>query len=198
VSLLVAAYQAGYFPMGMDDGEIGWFSPDPRGILPLDAFHVSRRLARVLRSGRFTVTTDRAFRRVMESCAADRDEGTWINDEILDVYGQLHARRLAHSVEVWLDGDLVGGLYGVCLGGAFFGESMFHRVTDASKVALASLVEHLRKREFLLLDTQWTTPFLETFGAQEIPREEYLARLETALGASCRFDVMVSRSAHGH
>jgi leucyl/phenylalanyl-tRNA--protein transferase len=198
VSLLVAAYQAGYFPMGMDDGEIGWFSPDPRGILPLDTFHVSRRLARVLRSGRFTVTTDRAFRRVMESCAADRDEGTWINDEILEVYGQLHARRLAHSVEVWLDGDLVGGLYGVCLGGAFFGESMFHRVTDASKVALASLVEHLRRREFLLLDTQWTTPFLETFGALEIPREEYLARLETALGAGCRFDVMVSRSGHGH
>jgi leucyl/phenylalanyl-tRNA---protein transferase len=198
VPLLVAAYQAGYFPMGMDDGEIGWFSPDPRGILPLDTFHVSRRLARVLRSGRFAVTTDRAFRRVMESCAADRDDGTWINAEILDVYGELHARRLAHSVEVWLDGDLAGGLYGVCLGGAFFGESMFHRVTDASKVALASLVEHLRTREFHLLDTQWTTPFLETFGAIEIPRDEYLARLEKALGAACRFDVTVSRSAHGH
>jgi leucyl/phenylalanyl-tRNA--protein transferase len=191
VPLLVAAYQAGYFPMGMDDGEIGWFSPDPRGILPLDVFHVSRRLARVLRSGRFTVTTDRAFRQVMESCAADRDDGTWITDEILSVYGQLHERRRAHSVEVWLGGDLVGGLYGVSLGGAFFGESMFHRVTDASKLALVSLVEHLRRRGFLLLDTQWLTPFLETFGAVEIPREEYLARLDKALGASCQFDATV-------
>lgn len=198
VPLLVAAYQAGYFPMGMDDGQIGWFSPDPRGVLPLEAFHVSRRLARVLRSGRFAVTIDRDFRRVMRECAADRDEGTWINDEILDVYGQLHDRRLAHSVEVWADGALAGGLYGVCLGGAFFGESMFHRVTDASKVALASLVEHLQACGFLLLDTQWSTPFLETFGAVEIPRDEYLARLEAALGAPCRFDLTVSRRAHGH
>jgi leucyl/phenylalanyl-tRNA--protein transferase len=198
VPLLVAAYQAGYFPMGMDDGEIGWFSPDPRGVIPLDTFHVSKRLARVIRSGRFTVTLDRAFRQVMESCAADRDDGTWINDEILEVYCALHARHLAHSVEVWLDGALAGGLYGVSLGGAFFGESMFHRATDASKVALVSLVEHLRACGFLLLDTQWTTPFLETFGAVEVPRDVYLARLEQALGARCRFDVIVSRSTHGH
>ncbi len=187
VPLLVAAYQAGYFPMGLDGGEIGWFSPDPRGVIPLDAFHVPRRLQRALRSGRFVVTVDTAFRRVMEACAADRDEGTWITDEILDVYTALHERGLAHAVEVW-DGELLaGGLYGVSLGGAFFGESMFHRVTDASKVALVSLVTRLRDRGYELLDTQWTTPFLETFGAIEIPRRVYLRRLAQALGRPCRF-----------
>jgi len=193
VPLLVAAYQAGYFPMGMDDGEIGWFSPDPRAVLPLDGVHVPRRLRRVLRSRRFSVTTDTAFRRVMEACAADRDDGTWITAEILDVYCALHRHRLAHSVEVWCDGELAGGLYGVSLGGAFFGESMFHRVTDASKVALVSLVEHLQARGFLLLDTQWTTPLLETFGAIEIPRDTYLARLGDAVRADCRFDGTVPR-----
>ena len=185
--LLVAAYRSGYFPMGLDDGEIGWFSPDPRGILPLDAVHVSRRLARVVRSGRFSMTTDTAFRRVMEACAADRDEGTWINEEILAVYCELHEHGLAHSVEVWRDGLLAGGLYGVSLGGAFFGESMFHRVTDASKVALVHLVERLRARRYQLLDTQWTTPLLETFGAVEIPRDTYLDRLEQAVRLDCRF-----------
>lgn len=188
VPLLVAAYQAGYFPMGMDDGTIGWFSPDPRTILPLDAMHVPRRLARVLRSGRFTVSVDRAFRTIMEACAAGRDEGTWISSEILAVYTALHERGLAHSVEVWrADGQLAGGLYGVSLGGAFFGESMFHDVTDASKVALVSLVERLRERGFTLLDTQWPTPLLETFGAVEIPRDEYLARLEVAIRTPRRF-----------
>lgn len=187
-SLLVAAYRAGYFPMGMDDGEIGWFSPDPRAILPLDAFHVPRRLGRLIKSRQFSVTTDTAFRRVMEACAADREEGTWITHEILEVYGHMFDRGLAHSVEVWRDGVLAGGLYGVSLGGAFFGESMFHRVTGASKIALVGLVERLRTRGYLLLDTQWTTPLLETFGAVEIPREVYLARLDQAIQLDCRFD----------
>jgi leucyl/phenylalanyl-tRNA--protein transferase len=187
VPLLVAAYQAGYFPMGLDDGEIGWFSPDPRGVMPLDAFHVPRRLERVLRAGRFVVTVDTAFRRVMEACAADRDEGTWITGEILDVYTALHGHGLAHAVEVWDGESLAGGLYGVSLGGAFFGESMFHRVTDASKVALVTLVTRLRARGYELLDTQWTTPFLETFGAVEMPRRVYLRRLAQALSRPCRF-----------
>jgi len=187
VPLLVAAYRAGYFPMGIEDGEIGWFSPDPRTILPLDGMHVPRRLARVLRASRFSTTADVAFRRVMRACAEDRDEGTWITPEIHEVYGQLHERGQAHSIEVWRDGELVGGLYGVSLGGAFFGESMFHRVTAASKVALVSLAERLRARGFTLLDTQWTTPLLETFGAVEIPRDEYLVRLEAALRLDCRF-----------
>jgi leucyl/phenylalanyl-tRNA--protein transferase len=187
-ALLVGAYEAGLFPMALDDGEIGWFSPDPRAILPLDECHVARRLGRVMRSRRFAVTIDTAFRRVMEACAADRDEGTWINDDILGAYCELHDLRLAHSVEVWLGEDLAGGLYGVSLGGAFFGESMFHRVTDASKVALVSLVTRLRTKGFVLLDTQWTTPFLETFGAVEIPREAYLERLARAMTLDCRFD----------
>ena len=185
--LLVAAYRSGYFPMGMDDGEIGWFSPDPRAVLPLDAVHVSRRLGRVVRSGRFTITVDTAFRAVMEACASDRDEGTWISPAILAVYCGLHDHGLAHSVEVWHEGTLAGGLYGVSLGGAFFGESMFHRVTDASKVALAFLVARLNERRYRLLDIQWTTPFLETFGAIEIPRDDYLQRLEQALQVGCRF-----------
>jgi leucyl/phenylalanyl-tRNA--protein transferase len=187
-SLLVAAYEAGYFPMAMDDGEIQWYSPDPRGVLPLDRFHAPRRLLRVIRSGRFEVSTDRAFRQVMEACAADRDDGTWINGEILDSYCVLHEHGLAHSVEAWEGGELAGGLYGVSLNGAFFGESMFHRVSDASKVALWALVTRLRERGFSLLDIQWLTPFLERCGAVEIPRDEYLAALARALASDTRFD----------
>jgi leucyl/phenylalanyl-tRNA--protein transferase len=187
-SLLVAAYEAGYFPMAMDDGEIRWYSPDPRGVLPLDAFHAPRRLLRVIRSRRFEVTVNRAFRAVMEACAADREEGTWINGEILDSYCALHNGRLAHSVEVWAGTELAGGLYGVALRGAFFGESMFHRVSDASKIALWALAGRLRERGFLLLDIQWLTPFLETCGAIEIPRDDYLERLKEALRVGARFD----------
>jgi leucyl/phenylalanyl-tRNA--protein transferase len=186
-SLLVAAYEAGYFPMAMEDGEIRWYSPDPRGILPLDRFHAPRRLLRVIRSERFEISIDRAFRDVMEACAADREEGTWINAEILDSYCELHERRLAHSVEVWAGGELAGGLYGVALNGAFFGESMFHRVSDAAKVALWALVGRLRDRRFRLLDIQWLTPFLAGCGAVEIPRDEYLAALAAALQSDARF-----------
>ena len=187
-ALLVAAYETGYFPMAMDDGEIRWYSPDPRGVLPLERFHAPRRLMRVIRSGRFAVSVDRAFRQVMEGCAADREDGTWINDEILASYCALHERGLAHSVEAWEGGALAGGLYGVSLNGAFFGESMFHRASDASKVALWALVSRLRERSLELLDIQWLTPFLERCGAVEMPRERYLEALARALGSDARFD----------
>jgi leucyl/phenylalanyl-tRNA--protein transferase len=191
VDLLVSAYASGWFPMAVADGDIRWFSPDPRGILPLDSFHVPRRLARVVRRGVFRIEINRRFEDVIRACAiADRDDegGTWIDQEIFDSYCALHEAGFAHSVEAWLDGRLVGGLYGVALGGAFFGESMFHQVTDASKVALAALVERLRARGFTLLDTQWTTPHLEQFGAIEIPRAAYLRMLGGALARDCEFD----------
>jgi leucyl/phenylalanyl-tRNA--protein transferase len=186
-SLLVAAYREGIFPMALEDGEIGWFSPDPRGIIPVDEFHVPRRLQRVVRSDEWTVRVDTRFEDVMCACAERPAEGTWISDEIRESYVELHRQGMAHSVEVWREESLVGGLYGVHLGGAFFGESMFHRVRDASKVALVALVERLRSRGFVLLDTQWTTPHLEQFGAIEIPRREYLRRLKGALRVECEF-----------
>src|SRR5215212_9327861 len=147
---LVSAYASGWFPMAVEGGEIRWFSPDPRGIIPLDTFRIPQRLARLWRRGRFEIAVDRAFREVMEACAlvvrdAD-DPGTWITSEIIESYCQLHARGLAHSVETWREGRLAGGLYGVSLGGVFFGESMFHRERDASKIALVALVERLRER----------------------------------------------------
>jgi leucyl/phenylalanyl-tRNA--protein transferase len=186
-ALLVRAYREGIFPMALDDGEIGWFSPDPRGIIPLDGFHVPRRLARVARSGRFEIRIDTSFEDVIRACASDRDEGTWISDEIVESYLTLHRLGLAHSVETWHQRQLVGGLYGVHLGGAFFGESMFHRETDASRVALVALVDRLHRRGFTLLDTQWTTPHLQQFGAVEIPGSEYRVRLAAALRKTCSF-----------
>jgi leucyl/phenylalanyl-tRNA--protein transferase len=186
-ALVVAAYRRGLFPMGMDDGEVGWFSPDPRGILPLDTFHVPSRLARVIRHGRFEIRCDTRFEDVMRACMARPDDGTWITDDILECYTALHRLGIAHSVEAWQDGELAGGLYGVHLGRAFFGESMFHRVTDASKVALAALVDRLRRHGFTLLDTQWTTPHLEQFGAVEIPRADYLTQLAAALRGRAEF-----------
>jgi leucyl/phenylalanyl-tRNA---protein transferase len=186
-ALLVHAYREGVFPMAVDSGEIGWFSPDPRGVLPLETFHTPARLARLLRQGRFEVAVDRAFVEVMRACARRPGEGTWISEEIVESYTALHRLGIAHSVETWQAGTLVGGLYGVHLGGAFFGESMFHRVTDASKVALAALVDRLQRRGFRLLDVQWVTPHLEQFGAIEIPRAQYLARLKRALEKTCVF-----------
>ena len=186
-AVLLSAYQEGLFPMGMDDGEIGWFSPDPRGILPIETFHRPARLARVLRQQAFSVRLDTRFEEVMRACAERPGEGTWINDEILASYVELHRLGFAHSVETWHGDELVGGLYGVHLGRAFFGESMFHRVTDASKVGLAALVDHLKLRGFTLLDIQWTTPHLEQFGAIEIPRDEYLRRLAEALEGRSEF-----------
>jgi len=190
-SLLVSAYSSGWFPMAVDGGEVRWYSPDPRGVIPLDGFHLPSRLARLVRGGRFRIEIDRRFEDVMRACAEtdrkEEDAGTWISDEILASYVELHRLGLAHSVETWLDDRLVGGLYGVALGGAFFGESMFHHVTDASKVALAALVERLRTRGFRLLDVQWVTPHLEQFGAIEIPRAMYLKQLERALAVQAEF-----------
>jgi leucyl/phenylalanyl-tRNA--protein transferase len=188
VDTLVSAYASGWFPMAVEPGDIQWFSPDPRGIIPLDAFHVPSRLARVVRQGRFEVAVDRDFERVIRACAARPDEdGSWIDGEIVESYVALHRRGIAHSVEAWRDGTLAGGLYGVALGGAFFGESMFHHETDASKVALAALVERLRARGFRLLDVQWVTPHLEQFGAREIPRRRYLRLLDAAIRVEAAF-----------
>jgi leucyl/phenylalanyl-tRNA--protein transferase len=177
--------------MAVGAGDIRWFSPDPRGIIPLDTFHTSRRLARLVRRGAFRIEINRNFAEVMRACAlAERDPedaGTWIDAEIVESYCALHAAGRAHSVEAWQDGKLAGGLYGVALGGAFFGESMFHHVTDASKIALVALVERLRERGFTLLDTQWTTEHLEQFGALEIPRAQYLTLLSRALARDCAF-----------
>jgi leucyl/phenylalanyl-tRNA--protein transferase len=188
---LVSAYANGWFPMAVEGGEIRWFSPDPRGIIPLDTFRISNRLARTWRSGRFEIAIDRAFAEVMTACATivrdPADPGTWITQDIVDSYVALHRLGLAHSVEAWRGGQLAGGLYGVALGGVFFGESMFHRETDASKIALIALVERLNQRGFRLLDTQWSTPHLEQFGAVEIPRREYLRRLARALRVTCTF-----------
>jgi leucyl/phenylalanyl-tRNA---protein transferase len=191
VDVLVSAYASGWFPMAVGENDIRWFSPDPRGIIPLDAFHVPQRLARVIRRGTFEIEINRSFEEVIRACAlADRDPddaGTWIDQEIFESYCALHDAGFAHSVEAWQGGKLAGGLYGVALGGAFFGESMFHHVTDASKVALAALVERLRARRFTLLDTQWTTQHLEQFGALEIPRVRYLRLLSQALELDCDF-----------
>jgi len=180
-------------PDGDDESRMLWYSPDPRGLLPLDErFHVSRRLGRTIRSGRFVCTIDRAFQVVMRLCA-DRPEGSWITGDFLAAYGLLHELGVAHSVEAWAGdappgtGQPVGGIYGLALGGAFFAESMFHRARDAGKVALAHLVEHLRGRGFRLLDVQWLTGHLRSFGGYELPRQEYLSALAGALAAGVSF-----------
>jgi len=168
-------------------GSIGWFSPDPRAIIPLDErFHLPHGLKRTLRKGEFGICADTQFEAVIKACAATHGE-TWICPEIVDNYCALHELGFAHSIEVRVDGELVGGLYGVALGGAFFGESMFHYATDASKVALVALVERLRARGFVLLDTQWTTPHLEQFGTLQIAKSEYVKILEKALTLQCTF-----------
>lgn len=184
--LLLHAYRSGVFPMAIEHGEIAWFCPDPRAIIPLDdRFHVPHGLRRTLKRGEFEIRINTAFDRVIRKCAKRHD--TWISDVIIASYANLHRLGHAHSVEAWIDGQLGGGLYGVAVGGAFFGESMFHDVTDASKVALHALVERLRARGFTLLDTQWTTPHLARFGAHEIPRAEYLEALEAAIDLPCSF-----------
>jgi leucyl/phenylalanyl-tRNA---protein transferase len=186
--LLLEAYRQGVFPMaeGRDDPEVFWVDPKRRGIIPLDGFHVSRSLARTLRQGRFRVTYDTDFEGVVTGCAA-RDE-TWISAPIADLYAELHRRGHAHSVEVW-DGDvLAGGVYGVALGAAFFGESMFSRRTDASKVALVHLIERLRAGGFRLFDTQFLTPHLASLGGVEVSRAVYRRMLDEALARTGAFD----------
>jgi len=188
INTLLAAYTQGLFPMALG-GKIGWFSPERRGILPLAQMHVSKRLRRVIRRRAFRSSVNQAFAGVIAACA-DRpdDAGNWIDDEIIESYMALHRAGFAHSVEVWEDDVLVGGLYGVSLGGAFFGESMFHTVTDASKVALCVLVERLQARDYRLLDIQWLTPHLARFGAVEVSRAQYLAMLRDALGVDRTFE----------
>jgi leucyl/phenylalanyl-tRNA---protein transferase len=189
--MLLHAYKLGIFPMAAsaDDPEIFWVDPDWRGILPLDSFHVPRRLRRTLRGEAFEIRCNTAFEAVIRSCAAptsDRPK-TWINEEIVRIYTELFRHGKAHSVETWVKGELVGGLYGVNLGAAFFGESMFSRVRDASKVALVHLVARLYSGGFTLLDTQFVTEHLQTFGAIEIPRKEYQTRLAAALQSAAYF-----------
>jgi leucyl/phenylalanyl-tRNA--protein transferase len=187
IARLRLAYRSGIFPW--TDDPPSWWSPDPRGVIEFDRLHVSRSLARTLRSGRFRVTVNRAFRQVMEGCAAPapgRAE-TWISPAFVEAYTLLHQAGHAHSVECWLGGELVGGIYGVAVGGLFAGESMFHRASDASKVALANLTERLRQRGFALFDIQMLTPITRQLGAVEIPREEYLSRLIEALKRNCVF-----------
>jgi leucyl/phenylalanyl-tRNA---protein transferase len=183
--LLLQGYRLGVFPMAMEDGSIQWFSPDPRAILPLEDFHVPHALQRVVRKKVFETTMNNAFSKVIQACAQRED--TWINLEIIESYTRLHQLGYAHSVEAWKEGTLAGGLYGVAVGGAFFGESMFHHVTNASKIALVALVEHLHARKFALLDTQWLTPHLQQFGGTEISREHYLRLLRRAIELPCQF-----------
>lgn len=184
--ILIRAYSAGIFPMAetREDPEFFWVDPKTRGILPLDSFHVPRRLRRTVRQGPFEIRCDTAFPEVIRACAlaqGPRRKETWINRTIEESYADLHRLGFAHSVECWRDGKLVGGLYGVSLGGAFFGESMFSKVEDASKVALVHLAARLKLGGYLLLDTQFVTDHLKTFGAIEIPAREYLKKLEEAL-----------------
>lgn len=195
--LLLHGYSIGIFPMAehRDDPEIFWVDPRRRGVFPLDGFHLSRSLARRIRRGGFEVTIDRDFSGVVDGCA-DRID-TWINDEIRRQYLSLHQRGNAHSLEIWMDGVLAGGVYGVVLGAAFFGESMFSRRTDASKIALAYLVDRLRLTGFQLFDTQFLTPHLESLGAVEISRAEYHRRLDAALAQDAEFGRAVAQTPQG-
>lgn len=177
---LLTAYRQGVFPMYEEGEPICWWSPDPRAVFDLHRLHVSRRLARTVRSGKFQVTFDLEFVGVMRGCA-DRPEGTWITRDMVEAYHRLHRLGHAHSVEVWRCGELVGGAYGVSVGGLFAGESMFHRENDASKVALVHLFEHLRQRGFTLFDTQILNEHTRGLGAYAVARDEYLARLNDAV-----------------
>jgi leucyl/phenylalanyl-tRNA--protein transferase len=183
---LLKAYRSGVFPWFGEGDPVLWWSPDPRAIFELDGLHISRRLARTLRSGRFTLTIDRDFTGVIRGCA-DREEGTWLTGDMIAAYETLHRLGHAHSVETWQGDVLAGGIYGVALGGFFAGESMFHRASDASKVALAHLMDHLRCRGFQLFDIQMLTEHTAMLGAIEIPRTEYLERLRRALACPAKF-----------
>src|SRR5438034_6346122 len=177
--LLLQGYRLGVFPMALEDDSIAWFSPDPRAIIPLEHFHIPHALKRVARKNVFEIKIDNRFGEVIRACAKRND--TWINREIIESYQRLHELGHAHSIEAWSKNKLAGGLYGVAIGGAFFGESMFHHITDASKIALVALVEHLRAKKFALLDTQWLTPHLQQFGGIEISRNYYLRLLRRAV-----------------
>jgi leucyl/phenylalanyl-tRNA--protein transferase len=184
---LLQAYRAGVFPWYGEGEPICWWSPDPRAIFELDGLHISGRLKRTLRAGRFQLSIDRAFVEVIEGCARGRAEGTWITAEMIAAYTALHRRGYAHSIEVWSGEELAGGLYGVAVGGLFAAESMFSRRRDASKIALVHLVDRLRRRGFQLLDIQLLTEHTARLGAIEIPRTEYLARVRRALRSNPSF-----------
>ncbi|MBN9071723.1 MAG: leucyl/phenylalanyl-tRNA--protein transferase [Rhizobiales bacterium] len=189
--LLLKAYASGVFPMAesADDPEVFWVRPETRGILPLDGFHASRSLRKAVRQRKFDIRYDHDFDAVVDGCAESREgrESTWINDPIREAYGELFRRGHCHTVEAWRDGRLAGGLYGISLGRAFFGESMFSRERDASKVCLVHLVERLVERGFVLLDTQFTTEHLRTFGAVDVPRKRYERLLDEALQGTAEF-----------
>jgi leucyl/phenylalanyl-tRNA--protein transferase len=184
---LLAAYSQGVFPMAGRDGAIHWYTADPRGVLPLENFHLPKSLAQIVRQNKFEVRINHDFQGVMRACMDNREDGTWINDQLIRAYSHLHEMGFAHSVECYRSGELAGGLYGVSLGAAFFGESMFHRQRDASKVALVHLVRRLRENGYLLLDTQAVTEHLRRFGCIEISAEEYAKRLERALEGKAEF-----------
>jgi leucyl/phenylalanyl-tRNA--protein transferase len=186
---LIEAYCNGVFPMADADGQIRWYTADPRGIIPLDDFHIPKSLAQFMRSPRndFEIRINHNFEKVMRACMESRNGSTWINQRLIDAYLELHELKLAHSVEAWHRGELAGGLYGVSIRGAFFGESMFHHVRDASKVALVHLVHRLRERGYQLLDSQASTPHLRRFGCIEISAEDYEDRLRGALEKDCTF-----------
>ncbi|MBB3947881.1 leucyl/phenylalanyl-tRNA--protein transferase [Rhizobium skierniewicense] len=185
VDILLRAYSIGLFPMAdsADDPELFWVEPEMRGIIPLDDFHISKSLAKAIRKSPFDIRFDTDFEGVLAGCAEEADDrpSTWINATIRKLYTELHEIGHAHSVEAWDGDELVGGLYGVSLGSAFFGESMFSRRTNASKICLVTLVEHLREKGFTLLDTQFTTEHLKTFGAIDVPKAEYAKMLEPAV-----------------
>jgi leucyl/phenylalanyl-tRNA--protein transferase len=186
---VLQAYCAGIFPMALDrhSTEIRWFDPEARGVLPIDDLHVSKKLRRVIRQQPYRITFDLAFEDVMRGCADSRPD-TWINDEIIRLYTELHKQGHAHSVEAWDGGKLVGGLYGIAMGGAFFGESMFSTADDASKVALVYLVARLWRQGFELLDTQFINDHLKQFGVYEVPRDEYRRRLKMAVAKQASFN----------
>lgn len=187
---LLSAYAQGVFPMADRAGRVQFYTADPRGIFPLDAFHVPQSLRQMMRKtpAVFEVRINSDFEQTMRGCMTARRGGTWINDDLVRAYTALHGLGFAHSVEAWAGDELVGGLYGVSLGAAFFGESMFHRRRDASKVCLVHLVNRLKERGFELLDSQATTGHLKRFGAVDIPAAEYLVRLQRALQKQCEFD----------
>jgi leucyl/phenylalanyl-tRNA--protein transferase len=189
---MLAAYSSGIFPMPIIEGRretLAWFSPDPRGVIEFDDLYISKRLARTMRQGKFRITTDQAFADVIIACSQPRNEedGVWISQQLFDGYLRLFDIGHAHSLEVWLGDELAGGIFGVCYGGLFAGESMFHYVTDASKVALVSLLRHLRQQGFELFDVQWTNSHTRSLGASEIPRDDYLERLATAVKRDVSF-----------
>lgn len=185
VEWLITAYRNGLFPWS--GTPVTWWSPDPRAILEFDELHISRSLSKFLRKNPFTITFDNAFETVMRECGLRRKNGTWITEELIRAYTRLHQAGYAHSLECWLNGELAGGIYGVSIGGYFSAESMFHRVSNASKVALVKLMERLRQRGFKLIDIQMLTPITERMGGKLIPRTQFLDRLKIAINLNCSF-----------